>query len=46
MFNWLKAFLMKIPILRSLKTYLFLVMLIMGIIPCLNMKIAILNSYE
>ncbi|HJC57777.1 MAG TPA: cell wall metabolism sensor histidine kinase WalK [Candidatus Eisenbergiella intestinipullorum] len=42
----LKALLSKIPALRSVKTYIFLLMLAMGILPSFVMRIGILQSYE
>ena len=36
----------KIPIFRSLKAYIFLLMLIIGIVPSVIMRLGILNNYE
>ena len=36
----------KIPIFRSLKAYIFLLMLIIGIVPSDIMRLGILNNYE
>lgn len=36
----------KIPILRSLKTYIFVLMLIIGIVPSIIMRVGILQNYE
>ena len=35
-----------IKILRSLKTRIFLILLIVGLIPCIGMRYAILKNYE
>ena len=36
----------KIPLLRSLKTYIFVLMLVIGIVPSIILRIGILESYE
>ena len=36
----------KIPLLRSLKTYIFVLMLAVGIIPSVILRMGILQSYE
>lgn len=41
-----RKLLYKIPILRSLKTYVFVLMLIIGIVPSIIMRIGILQNYE
>ena len=42
----LKDRLSKITFLRSLKTRIFLILLIVGLIPCVSMRYAILQNYE
>ena len=42
----LKTLLGKFPALRSVKIYMFLLMLAMGVIPSFVMRIGILQSYE
>ena len=46
MHDRLKGLLSKIPALRSVKVYIFLLLLAMGIIPSFVMRIGILQSYE
>ena len=46
MLTRLKELIYKIPVLRSMKVYIFLLMLIMGILPSIFMRIGILQSYE
>ena len=46
MHDRLKGLLTKIPALRSVKVYIFLLLLAMGIIPSFVMRIGILQSYE
>ena len=36
----------KIPLLPSLKTYIFVLMLVIGIVPSIILRIGILESYE
>lgn len=42
----LREKLSKITFLRSLKTRIFLILLIVGLIPCISMRYAILQNYE
>ena len=42
----LKNKLRNIKILRSLKSRIFLILLIVGLIPCVSMRYAILQNYE
>ena len=42
----LKKILSKLKFLRSLKTRIFLILLIVGLIPCVSMRYAILQNYE
>ena len=44
--NKLRALFVKIPVLRSMKVYIFLVMLIIGIVPSYITRVGILQSYE
>jgi len=37
---------LKVPVLRSLKVYIFVLMLIIGILPCIILRISILSNYE
>ncbi len=46
MLTRLKKLFMKIPALRSMKVYIFLLMLVMGILPSFIMRVGILQSYE
>ena len=46
MLTRLKELFHKIPALRSMKVYIFLLMLIMGILPSIFMRVGILQSYE
>ena len=46
MANRLKAFLEKIPGLRSMRFYIFLLLLVMGIVPSAVIRAGILHSYE
>lgn len=46
MLNRLKALFAKIPVLRSMKVYIFLVMLVIGIVPSYITRVGILQSYE
>ncbi len=46
MANRLKAFLEKIPGLRSMRFYIFLLLFVMGIVPSAVMRAGILHSYE
>lgn len=41
-----KKLLYKIPLLRSLKAYIFVLMLIIGIVPSVIMRVGILQNYE
>lgn len=42
----LKKMMQKVPILRSLKVYIFVLMLIIGIVPSAILRIGILHNYE
>ena len=42
----LKEKLKKLAFLRSLKTRIFLILLLVGLVPCIGMRYAILQSYE
>ena len=42
----LKNIFHKLKFLRSLKTRIFLILLIVGLIPCVSMRFAILQNYE
>ena len=46
MLTRLKKLFMKIPALRSMKVYIFFLMLVMGILPSFIMRVGILQSYE
>ncbi len=47
MLSRLKALFMKIPVLRSVRIYIFLLLLVMGIVPSFVMaRLGILRSYE
>ena len=46
MLTRLKNLFMKIPALRSMKVYIFFLMLVMGILPSFIMRVGILQSYE
>ena len=46
MLTRLKKLFMKIPALRSMKLYIFFLMLVMGILPSFIMRVGILQSYE
>ena len=46
MLTRLKKLFMKIPALRSMKVYIFFLMLVMGILPSFIMRVGIFQSYE
>lgn len=44
--NFFQNLIRKVPVLRSLKAYIFVLMLILGIVPSIIMRVGILQSYE
>ncbi len=46
MFDQLRELIRKIPIFRSLKAYIFILMLVIGVVPGIIIRIGILESYE
>ena len=46
MLDWLKRLFLKIPVLRSMKVYIFLMLTVIGVSTSIIMRVAILENYE